>query len=191
MRWNLAGGVQLFIVTFFSFLPCCCCCWRPCCRLYFCSCGRLPVILQLCRPCRGCILLYRLYRGLKYYSVCRSFCFNPLQVLYNAVDVFLLLLQTKPETVFLQILYVGHTVYCIVEACINHVVHSFGICKHKVHRMAKAIFWRTFHHAGKISPGWVGDARHAHPLSLYLYHHAQSRVVIYAPAERAHTLLCC
>jgi hypothetical protein len=25
---------------------------------------------------------------------------------------------------------------------------------HKVHRVATAAFWRTFHHEGKISPGW-------------------------------------
>ncbi len=25
---------------------------------------------------------------------------------------------------------------------------------HRVHRVATAAFWRTFHHEGKISPGW-------------------------------------
>jgi hypothetical protein len=29
-------------------------------------------------------------------------------------------------------------------------------------------FWRTFHHDGKISPGWSGWGVHAHPLSLCL-----------------------
>ncbi len=27
---------------------------------------------------------------------------------------------------------------------------------HRVHRVAMAAFWRTFHHEGKISPGWRG-----------------------------------
>ncbi len=36
------------------------------------------------------------------------------------------------------------------------------------HRLATATFWRTFHHDGKISPGWWGWGVHAHPLSLYL-----------------------
>jgi hypothetical protein len=29
-------------------------------------------------------------------------------------------------------------------------------------------FWRTFHHDGKMSPGWWGWGVHEHPLSLYL-----------------------
>ncbi len=39
-----------------------------------------------------------------------------------------------------------------------------------VHRVATATFWRTLHHDGKISPGFVreGSALHTHPLSLYL-----------------------
>ena len=39
---------------------------------------------------------------------------------------------------------------------------------HRVHRVATAAFWRTFHHEGKISPGWWGWGVHAHPLSLHL-----------------------
>jgi hypothetical protein len=35
------------------------------------------------------------------------------------------------------------------------------------HRVATAAFGRTFHHEGKISPGWWGGVQ-AHPLSLYL-----------------------
>ncbi len=42
------------------------------------------------------------------------------------------------------------------------------------HRVAIADFWRTFHHDGKISPGWWGWGVHAHPLSAYWYHHVQS-----------------
>ncbi len=44
---------------------------------------------------------------------------------------------------------------------------------HRVHRVATAAFWRTFHHDGKISPGWWGWGMHAHPLLIY-YHHVQS-----------------
>ncbi len=38
------------------------------------------------------------------------------------------------------------------------------------HRVEMADFWRSFHHGGKISPGWWGggDALHALPLSIYL-----------------------
>ncbi len=40
---------------------------------------------------------------------------------------------------------------------------------HRVHRVATSAFWRTFHHEGKISPGWWGGGGvYAHPLSLYL-----------------------
>ncbi len=38
------------------------------------------------------------------------------------------------------------------------------------HRVTMATFWRTFHHNGKICPGWRGRRLHAHPLSLYLPH---------------------
>jgi hypothetical protein len=37
-----------------------------------------------------------------------------------------------------------------------------------VHRVVTAAFWRTFHHEGRISPGWWGWGLHAHPLSLHL-----------------------
>ncbi len=39
---------------------------------------------------------------------------------------------------------------------------------HRVHRVESAALWRTFHHDGKIFPGWWGGGLHAHPLSLYL-----------------------
>ncbi len=38
---------------------------------------------------------------------------------------------------------------------------------------AKAAFWRTFHHDGKMSPGWWRWGAHAHPLSLYLSSHTK------------------
>ncbi len=41
-------------------------------------------------------------------------------------------------------------------------------CKHRVHRVATAAFWRTFSGEGKIGPGWWGWGVHAHPLSLHL-----------------------
>jgi hypothetical protein len=40
--------------------------------------------------------------------------------------------------------------------------------RHRVHRVATAAFWRTFHHEGKISSGWLGWGVHVHPLSLHL-----------------------
>ncbi len=40
---------------------------------------------------------------------------------------------------------------------------------HRVHGVATATFWRTFHHDGNISPVWWGGGGvHAHPLLLYL-----------------------
>ncbi len=41
-------------------------------------------------------------------------------------------------------------------------------CRHRVHRVATAAFWRSFSDEGKISPGWWGGGVHAHPLSLHL-----------------------
>jgi hypothetical protein len=32
--------------------------------------------------------------------------------------------------------------------------YIFGCIKHRVRRLATATLWRTFHHDGKISPGW-------------------------------------
>jgi hypothetical protein len=51
------------------------------------------------------------------------------------------------------------------------------------HRVAMAVFWRTFHDDGKISPGCLEWGVHAHPLPLYL----PSRTV-YAPPEREDSL---
>ncbi len=56
---------------------------------------------------------------------------------------------------------------------------------HSSHRVATAAFWRTFHHDGKISPGWWRWGVHAHPLSLYLPSRTATK---YPPAERADTL---
>ena len=39
---------------------------------------------------------------------------------------------------------------------------------HRVHRVAMAAFWRTFHHEGKISQRWCGCGEHVHRLSLHL-----------------------
>jgi hypothetical protein len=51
-------------------------------------------------------------------------------------------------------------------------------------------FWRTFHHDGKISPGWWGRGGGLHTstpnLFHYIHHHVQS--YRYAPAEQADTL---
>ncbi len=37
---------------------------------------------------------------------------------------------------------------------------------HRVHRVATSAFWRTFHHEGKISPGWWGWGVHATPITI-------------------------
>jgi hypothetical protein len=39
---------------------------------------------------------------------------------------------------------------------------------HRVHRVVTADFWRTFHHEGKISPGWWGWGMQALPISLHI-----------------------
>ncbi len=41
--------------------------------------------------------------------------------------------------------------------CIRYIFSIFPIphfFNHRVDRVAMAIFWRTFHHEGKFSPGW-------------------------------------
>jgi hypothetical protein len=50
----------------------------------------------------------------------------------------------------------------------EQVAHRHCVPEHRVHRVATAAFWFTFHHEGKIRPGWCGWGVHAHPLSLYL-----------------------
>jgi hypothetical protein len=51
----------------------------------------------------------------------------------------------------------------------RHVAVTVVMCvPHRVYRVARAIFWRTFHHDGKISPAWWGWRVQALPLSLYL-----------------------
>ncbi len=44
---------------------------------------------------------------------------------------------------------------------------------HRVHRVAMATIWRTFHHDGKIRPAWWVWGVHPRPLSR-IYHHVQS-----------------
>ena len=56
--------------------------------------------------------------------------------------------------------------------------------EHRVHRVAMATFWRTFHHDGKINPAWWGWGVHARPFHSTI----TSKVMVYAPAERADTL---
>ncbi len=52
--------------------------------------------------------------------------------------------------------------------------------------MATATFWRIFHHDGKIRPGLVrGGGAHPPPFTITTI---MSKVVVYAPAERADTL---
>jgi hypothetical protein len=48
------------------------------------------------------------------------------------------------------------------------------IYDHKVHRVAAATFWRTFHHDGKICP-WAGVGGGYTPISFHsIYHQVQS-----------------
>ncbi len=64
-----------------------------------------------------------------------------------------------------------------------HVVYCQN---NRVHRVATATFWRTFHHDGKISPGWWGVWGARSPpftTSSITY-----KVVAYAPDEMADTL---
>ncbi len=53
------------------------------------------------------------------------------------------------------------------------------------YRVATAAFWRTFHHDGKISPGWWGCGG-ARPPPFILFT-ISYKVAVYAPAERADT----
>ncbi len=47
-------------------------------------------------------------------------------------------------------------------------------CYHRVHRVATATFWRTFHHDGKIAQPGVGGGGFTPTLFHYIYHHVQS-----------------
>ncbi len=64
-------------------------------------------------------------------------------------------------------------------------VRTWVRVNHRVHRVAMTTFWRTFHHIGKISPGWWGWGGSRPPpftLSTITY-----KVVVYALVERADT----
>jgi hypothetical protein len=52
----------------------------------------------------------------------------------------------------------------------NSPIHAWvqSLSSQSTHRVATVTFWRTFHHDGKISPGWWGWGVQAHLLSLYL-----------------------
>jgi hypothetical protein len=60
--------------------------------------------------------------------------------------------------------------------CLNYIENILGtlwliymgIFTYRVHRVAMTIYWRTFHHDGKISPAWWRWGVHALPHSLYL-----------------------
>jgi hypothetical protein len=56
------------------------------------------------------------------------------------------------------------TATILQQDCVNYLYH-------RVYRVATAALWRTFHHEGKISPGWCvwGGCR---PTPFhYIYHH--------------------
>ncbi len=52
-----------------------------------------------------------------------------------------------------------------------------------------ATFWSTIYRNGKFSPAWCWCGVRALPLSLLSTSTITSKVVVYAPAERADTLL--
>ncbi len=57
--------------------------------------------------------------------------------------------------------------FVIISSQIERRYKYINGIEHRVHRVAMATFWHTFHHDGKISPAkWGG--RHTLPLSLYL-----------------------
>ncbi len=57
---------------------------------------------------------------------------------------------------------------------------------HRVHRVATASFWHTFHHEGKISPDWCGWGGARPP--PFITFTITSKDAVYAPAEWADTL---
>jgi hypothetical protein len=65
------------------------------------------------------------------------------------------------------------------QDCANYLYH-------RVYRVATAALWRTFHHEGKISPGWCvwGDARPPPFITFTI----TSKVTVYTSAEWADTL---
>ncbi len=69
----------------------------------------------------------------------------------------------------------AYTVDCLKLAVRDNSLFTCG-SHHRVHRVATATSWHTFHHDGKISLGWWGWGVHAHlPTPLHsVYHHVQS-----------------
>jgi hypothetical protein len=61
---------------------------------------------------------------------------------------------------------------------------------HRVHRVATAAFWRTFHREGKISPGWSEWGVHAGRPPPFITFTITSKFAVYsfAPAKWALTL---
>ncbi len=57
---------------------------------------------------------------------------------------------------------------------------------HRVHRVATSAFLRTFHHEGRISPGWWGGGGERPPPFITFI--ITSKVAVHAPAEWAETL---
>ncbi len=72
--------------------------------------------------------------------------------------------KMRGEIIITQGRLLTHVVYIAWEFIDRYRIHSY----HRLHRVAPATFWRTFHHDGKIGPGWWGWGMHAHPLSLNL-----------------------
>ncbi len=92
------------------------------------------------------------------------------------------LLQYNPSTGLCRL--AGPMYFVICRLCPFFTSQCWA---HRVHRVAKATFWRTFHQEGKISPGWCGCMGvHAHSFAISTITY---KVVVYDSAERADTLL--
>ncbi len=58
----------------------------------------------------------------------------------------------------------------------NRLVGVGRVEPQSTHRVATAAFWRTFHHDGKISPGWWGRRVHGTPTPLSLYLQSRTKL---------------
>jgi hypothetical protein len=73
----------------------------------------------------------------------------------------------------------------------HHGLYCSDVSHQRVHRVAMANFWRTFHHDGKISPaglifpsGEGGGAQYTHA-PPFIRFTITYKVAVYAPTERA------
>ncbi len=77
--------------------------------------------------------------------------------------------------------------FAIIMSPIPSLHHKFRFDTQSTHRVAMATFWRTFNPNGKISPAWCSWGL-PRPSPFTLSIQSTSKVVVYAPVERADTL---